>query len=66
MNHPAGGSDTVGLFSLGACGLSTLCTFAQNVEPIINLAASAIAVVSGIIGGVYYLIKLWDRIKKGR
>ena len=64
-NHAVGGSDTVGLTSLGMCALSTLCTFAQNVEPIINLIAGLIAVVSGTLAGVHYIIKLWDRIKKG-
>lgn len=65
MNVHTPTSETGALVSLGACGVSTLCTFASNVEPVVNLIAGAIAVVTGLLAGVHYVIKIWDRLKHG-
>lgn len=66
-HHPPGG-EALGPISLVTCGVSTVWTFAglaQSAEPVVTLLAGIIAIVSGLLGGVHYVMKIWDRLQHG-
>ena len=44
-------------------GISAVAHFATEIQPIISASAGIVAIVSGILAGIYHLIKIWQRLK---
>lgn len=44
-------------------GISAIAHFATEIQPIISASAGLVAIVSGILASIYYLIKIWQRLR---
>lgn len=44
-------------------GVSAVAHFATEIQPIISASAGIVAIVSGILAGIYHIIKIWQRLK---
>ena len=44
-------------------GVGTAITWAHQVDPYIDVAAGAVAIVAGILTIIYTAVRLWDRYK---
>lgn len=44
-------------------GLSAVAHFATSVQPIISAMAGIVAIISGVLASIYYIIKIWQRLR---
>jgi hypothetical protein len=44
-------------------GVSAVAHFATEIQPIISASAGIVAIVSGLLASVYYIVKIWQRLK---
>jgi hypothetical protein len=44
-------------------GVSAVAHFATEIQPIISASAGIVAIVSGLLASIYYIVKIWQRLK---
>lgn len=44
-------------------GISAVAHFATEIQPIISASAGIVAIVSGLLASIYYIVKIWQRLK---
>ena len=44
-------------------GFSAVAHFATEIQPIISASAGIVAIVSGLLASIYYIVKIWQRLK---
>jgi hypothetical protein len=45
-------------------GISAIAHFATEIQPIISACAGLVAILSGTLAAIYYILKIWQRIKE--
>ena len=57
-------NDTAADSLAAVSGISAIAHFATEIQPLISASAGIVAIISGLLASIYYLIKIWQRIKK--
>ena len=56
-------NDTAADSLAAVSGISAIAHFATEIQPLISASAGIVAIISGLLASIYYLIKIWQRIK---
>ena len=57
-------NDTAADSLAAVSGISAIAHFATEIQPLISASAGIVAIISGLLASIYYIIKIWQRIKR--
>ena len=56
-------NDTAADSLAAVSGISAIAHFATEIQPIISASAGIVAIISGVLASVYYIVKIWQRLR---
>ena len=56
-------NDTAADSLAAVSGISAIAHFATEIQPIISASAGLVAIISGTLASIYYIVKIWQRLK---
>ena len=57
-------NDTAADSLAAVSGISAIAHFATEIQPLISASAGIVAIISGLLASIYYVIKIWQRLRK--
>lgn len=59
-------NDTAADSLVAMSGITAITHFATKIQPLISAGAGLVAIMSGLLACVYYVIKIWQRVKRNK
>lgn len=56
-------NDTAADSLAAVSGISAIAHFATEIQPLISASAGIVAIISGLLASIYYIVKIWQRLK---